>query len=291
MRGSLSVNDDLALMTLAFVSFVAAGGFVFLGSEWMAAAAFPIAFLIFMIPLPDGAVQWLEKASQLASAEVAAVYFNMSGTPLVRAGTVFELPGIVLEVAQECSGIRSSWVLFITSVLAAHLFLKSPWRRIVLVAFVIPLGILRNGFRILVIGLLCVHVGPHMIDSIIHRQRRPFLLRAVPGPAVRCCSGGCDARSGELPADDACSSPFSLSRLRSSACSWPSRALLRKKPSPAGWFFSAGMAALGIDSLFTGLGLRRHRVRAGGPLADACPHRQVVRTRGLAGLQPDLLAR
>ena len=70
----------------------------------------------------------------------------------------------------------------ITSVLASHLFLKSPWRRLVLVALVIPLGILRNGFRILVIELLCVHVGPHMIDSINHRQGGPlfFALSLVP---------------------------------------------------------------------------------------------------------------
>ncbi len=124
--GSLSLNDDLALMALAFVSFVAAGGFLFLGSKWMTAAAFPMAFLIFMVPLPDAAVDWLEKASVLASAEAAAMYFNIAGTSLVRHGTVFELPGIVLQVAQECSGIRSSWVLFITSLLASHLFLEEP---------------------------------------------------------------------------------------------------------------------------------------------------------------------
>jgi len=181
-RGSLSVNDHLALMALAFVSFVAAGGFLFLGSKWMAAAAFPVAFLIFMVPLPDAAVNWLERASALASAEAAALYFNMAGTTLVRHGTVFELPGIVLAVAQECSGIRSSWVLLITSLLASHLFLRTPWRRFVLVAFVIPLGILRNGFRVFVIGLLCVHVGPHMIDSIIHRRGGPvfFALSLIP---------------------------------------------------------------------------------------------------------------
>jgi exosortase C (VPDSG-CTERM-specific) len=181
-RESLSLNDHLALMALAFVSFVAAGGFLFLGSKWMAAAAFPVAFLIFMVPLPDAAVDWLEKASVLASAEAAAMYFNIAGTSLVRRGTVFELPGIVIQVGQECSGIRSSWVLVITSLLAAHLFLKSPWRRLVLVACVIPLGILRNGFRILVIGLLCVHVGPHMIDSPIHRRGGPifFALSLVP---------------------------------------------------------------------------------------------------------------
>jgi len=181
-RGSLSINDELALMALAYVSFLAAGGFLFFGSKWMGAAAFPIAFLIFMIPLPDAAVDWLENASATASAEAAALYFNVLGTPLVRHGTVFELPGIVLRVAQECSGIRSSWVLFITSLLASHLFLRTRWRRTALVAFVIPLGILRNGFRILVIGLLCAHVGPHMIDSSIHHRGGPifFALSLVP---------------------------------------------------------------------------------------------------------------
>ena len=182
LRGSLSVNDGLALMTLAYVSVVAAGGFLFLGSKWMAAAAFPVAFLIFMVPLPDAAVNWLETSSVLASAEVAALFFKMTGTPLMRDGTVFALPGIVLRVAQECSGIHSSWVLFMTSLLASHLFLASAWRRIILVAFVIPLGIVRNGFRILVIGLLCVHVGPQMIDSVIHHRGGPlfFVLSLVP---------------------------------------------------------------------------------------------------------------
>ena len=181
-HGSLNVNDGLALMALAFVSFVACGGFLFLGSKWMASRAFPVTFLLFMVPLPNAAVDWLEKASMLASAETAAQFFNLSGTVTVRHGTVFELPGIVIRVAQECSGIHSSWVLFIASLLASHLFLRTWWRRIVLVAFVIPLGILRNGFRILVIGLLCFHIGPQMIDSPIHHRGGPlfFALSLVP---------------------------------------------------------------------------------------------------------------
>lgn len=179
---NMSMNDQLALTTLSFVSLVAAVGYLFLGSRWMAAAAFPIGFLLFMVPLPDAAVDALERASALASAEAAALYFRLAGTPLVRDGTLFELPGIVLRVAQECSGIRSSWVLLITSAIASNLYLRSPWRRFALVAFVIPLGILRNGFRVFVIGMLCVHVGPHMIDSVIHRQGGPFffVLSLVP---------------------------------------------------------------------------------------------------------------
>ncbi len=178
----LSYNDYLSLIAFSFACLVSAGGFLFMGRKWMAYAAFPFAFLIFMVPLPDGVVDWLETASKLASAEAAALFFSITGTPVLRDGTVFQLPGIVIEVAQECSGIRSSWVLFITSLLASYLFLKSPLRRAVLVALVIPLAILRNGFRILVIGLLCVHVGPQMIHTVIHHRGGPlfFALSLIP---------------------------------------------------------------------------------------------------------------
>lgn len=178
----VSRNDGLAVMAAAFLSFVIAGGFFFLGATWMKAAAFPMAFLIFIIPLPDAVVDSLETASKLASAEAAAMFFSLSGTPVMRDGQIFSLPNIVIEVAQECSGIRSSWVLFITSLVASHLFLNSPWRRALLVFLVIPLGILRNGFRILVIGLLCVNIGPHMIHHFIHKKGGPvfFVLSLIP---------------------------------------------------------------------------------------------------------------
>src|SRR6266536_3357845 len=175
-------NGHLVLLTLSFLCCLVAGGFFFFGRGWMRAAAFPLAYLIFMVPMPDAMADALETVSKYASAEVANVLFHLSGTPILRAGRVFQLPNITIEVAQECSGIRSSWVLFMTSILAANLFLKTSWRRTVLVAFIIPLGILRNGFRILVIGLLCVNVGPQMIHSPIHTRGGPifFVLSLIP---------------------------------------------------------------------------------------------------------------
>lgn len=181
-HGGITPNDYLSLTTLALILLLVGGGFFFLGARWMRAAAFPICFLVFAIPLPDHLVDTLETASKLGSAEAADILFTISGTSLVRDGLLFQLPGISLEVAQECSGIRSSWVLLITSVLASYLFLKSPWRRLTLVLVVIPLGLIRNGFRILVIGLLCVHISPDMVNSIIHRRGGPvfFVLSLIP---------------------------------------------------------------------------------------------------------------
>ena len=146
-----------AVIALAFICFVVAGGFLFLGKKWMKAAMFPFAFLLFMVPLPDSVANSLENASKLASAECANFFLQLTGTPVLRDGTVFQLPNITIEVAQECSGIRSSWVLLIASTLASYLFLKRNSNRLILVLAAIPLGFLRNGFRIAVIGLLCVN--------------------------------------------------------------------------------------------------------------------------------------
>jgi len=73
-------------------------------------------------------------------------------------------------------------VLFITSTVAAHLFLSKPWSRLVLIGLVVPLGIIRNGFRIMVIGLLCIYVDPDLIHSVIHHRGGPifFALSLIP---------------------------------------------------------------------------------------------------------------
>ena len=97
-------------------------------------------------------------------------------------GLIFQLPGFSMEVAPQCSGIHSSLALFITSLLAGYFFLRSRWKRATLAVAVIPLAMLRNGFRVFTIGELCVHIGPEMINSYIHHHGGPFffVLSLVP---------------------------------------------------------------------------------------------------------------
>src|SRR4029450_2389126 len=75
-----------------------------------------------------------------------------------------------------------------SSDLPGYVFLRSPWRRASLTLCVIPLAVLRNGFRIFTIGELCVNVSPDMIDSTIHRHGGPlfFALSLVPFFLVLC---------------------------------------------------------------------------------------------------------
>ncbi|HOA61638.1 MAG: exosortase [Verrucomicrobia bacterium] len=181
-RGPLPQVDVLSLMTAAYLGLMLACALGCLGTGIVRALCFPITFLAFMIPWPTAMIDAVEIGLQHASAEAAAVLLAMSGTPFVRDGKVFDLPGITLQVAQECSGIRSSYVLSITAVLGGYVLLRTGWRRWVLALAVIPLGIVRNGFRILTISMLCVHVSPEMIDSPIHRRGGPvfFVLSLIP---------------------------------------------------------------------------------------------------------------
>lgn len=169
-------QDVLWLQISSFVALLIAGGFFFLGRLLMAQLLLPSALLLWLAPLPAFAEAGIERFLQTASAAAASILFTLSGAPAVREGLFFHIPGIVLEVARECSGIRSSLVLFIVSWAAGYLFLRRAWTRVVLAGFVVPLAIVRNGFRIFTIGMLCAHGGPAMIDSWVHRRGGPFFF-------------------------------------------------------------------------------------------------------------------
>jgi exosortase C (VPDSG-CTERM-specific) len=175
-------QDYLATTLFAYYCLLVAGGLGFVGITFMRAVAFPAGFLILMVPLPVALANWIEMFFQHTSSEAASVLFSLTGMPVFREALQFHLPGITIEVAKECSGIHSTLVLLITSFLAGHLFLRSPWKKAVLALAVIPLGIARNGIRIFTISWLCVHVDPAMIDSPIHHRGGPifFIFSLVP---------------------------------------------------------------------------------------------------------------
>ena len=166
----------------AFCLFFWSLGFLVLGGNFLRQMAFPALFLVFMVPFPPAVEHAIEVFLQRASAEAAFLFLQGAGIPVFRQGLTFDMPGLSIQVAPECSGIRSSWVLLITSLLAGHLFLRSPWKRAGLAVLVLPLGILRNGFRILVISWLCVYRDPAWIHSPLHHSGGPifFLLSLVP---------------------------------------------------------------------------------------------------------------
>ena len=179
---TMDTEVSLGISTLSFLLLAVGLAAAMLGVRILRTFAFPAALLLLMVPFPAPVTNWIEGVLQHGSAAAAVGLLRLCGTPVFFSDLSLQLQTITLEVAPECSGLRSTLALFITSLIAGHLLLRSPWRRSVLVLVVFPLAILRNGFRVFVIGELCVHIGPQMIDSYIHRHGGPifFALSLVP---------------------------------------------------------------------------------------------------------------
>jgi exosortase C (VPDSG-CTERM-specific) len=175
-------QDYLMLMTLAFLCCFWGVCLAMLGSKLLGQVLFPLAFLLFAVPMPTSWLDHIDTFFQYTSAAMAAGFFKVAREPVLRDGLNLQLSGFSLRVAPECSGIHSTLVLLMTSFLAGYLFLPRFWSRAVLVLAVIPLAILRNGFRVFVVGWLCVHISPEMIHSPIHRKGGPifFALSLIP---------------------------------------------------------------------------------------------------------------
>ncbi len=178
----LMIDDRLAFTTFAFFLYFLGICCFFPGKHIVRQLAFSLGLLVFMVPFPASLMKGIETFLQHGSALVAGGLFSLSGTTYLREGLIFQLPGGVIQVAPECSGIHSSLVLFITSLVAGYFFLRSPGKRMVLTLAVVPLALLRNGFRIFTIGQLCIHIGFEMLNSPIHRRGGPlfFGLSLIP---------------------------------------------------------------------------------------------------------------
>jgi exosortase len=176
----LDTNDFLSVMTFAVVLCWIGGFILFYGLESSRLALFPLLFLFFMVPVPSFLMDRVILLLQICSTEVSYVIFKLTGVPIFREGFTFYLPGLSVEVAKQCGGIRSSLVLFIVSILAGHLYLTSRKRKFILSLWVLPITIVKNSIRIVTLSLLGVYVDPRILESALHRRGGiPFFIVAL----------------------------------------------------------------------------------------------------------------
>ncbi|MEZ5402664.1 MAG: exosortase/archaeosortase family protein [Bryobacteraceae bacterium] len=140
------------------------------GPAALKAAAFPAGFLFLTIPLPEPVVDQISYALQAASAEISHLLFQILGVPVFRQGHVFTLPGLVIEVAEQCSGIRSTTALIISSMLVGYVFLRSAWRRLALVLATAFVAVLKNAIRIVFLSAMSVYVDESFLTGFLHHH-------------------------------------------------------------------------------------------------------------------------
>ena len=161
-------NDFLSVEILGLVVLWIAAFILFYGTLAYRAAQFPLLFLLLLVPIPDFLIDRAVFLLQAGSATVAYGLFRLLNVPVFEQGFILRLPTLTIEVAKECSGIRSSIVLLITILLVAQFVLQSAWRKWLLVLSIIPIVVFKNAVRIVTISMLTMYVSRRFLHGWLH---------------------------------------------------------------------------------------------------------------------------
>jgi exosortase len=162
------LGAELFIARLSLVILIS-GIVVFLaGSHFLRSIAFPIGYLLFMIPLPAIIYYKLTMPLQLWASQLGASGLVAVGIHTVREGNLLILPNCTLNVVEACSGIRSLLSLLAAVVAYGYLAESSKWKRGVLAVASVPIAIATNGLRLVATGVLSYFYGPRVDSSVVH---------------------------------------------------------------------------------------------------------------------------
>jgi exosortase len=154
------------LQGLALVAAVAALVWARCGLAWLRALSFPVAYLAFMVPLPDAWITPLIVTLQLFVSEAGVGLLRVLGFAIYRDGNVLELPGgESLFVAEACSGITSVITLLPVAMVLAYFTDRALHRRVLLVLSVVPVALGFNLIRVLATVLAAERWGAEVATA------------------------------------------------------------------------------------------------------------------------------
>ncbi|PYS36004.1 MAG: hypothetical protein DMG14_25695 [Acidobacteria bacterium] len=166
----LDENDHLSLTIAALVAAWLGMFLLMYGSVAFKSGLFPLLFVGLIIPVPSRIMNAIVHFLQKGSAETSSLLFMLSGTPAYRKDVTFVLPGLTIDVAEACSGIRSTLAIFIVTLIVAHLLLRSNWRRTALLLAVVPISLVKNAVRIVTLSLLAIRLDMRFMTGSLHQD-------------------------------------------------------------------------------------------------------------------------
>lgn len=162
------IGADLFLQRTSMIIALAGGALFVLGWPMFRELAFPIAYLMLMIPLPGIIFNTIAFPLQLLAAQIATDVMQACAIPVYREGNVIHLAQASLDVEEACSGIRSLISLTAIGVPFAFLMEDSWWRRLLIGLMIVPIAIVANVLRVTVTGLLSHYIDVDTALGLFH---------------------------------------------------------------------------------------------------------------------------
>lgn len=163
-----TLGSELFLTRVSMVGVIAGAIWFVWGGQRARTMAFPVLFLLLMIPLPSILFNQLAFPLQLVASQVGETAITAAGVPVLREGNVLHLPARTLEVAEACSGIRSLVSLLMLAVVLGYFTEPRTPARVVLALSAIPIAILANAARVAGTGLAAEWVSPAAAEGFFH---------------------------------------------------------------------------------------------------------------------------
>jgi exosortase len=162
------LGAELFLTRVSIVGVIAGVTWFVWGREHLRVLAFPIAFLLLMIPLPAIVFNKIAFPLQLLASRVGETAIAAAGIPVLREGNVLQLPTRDLEVAEACSGIRSLVSLLMLGIVLGYFTERRTGARVLIALAAIPIAIAANAARVAGTGLASELISPAAAEGFFH---------------------------------------------------------------------------------------------------------------------------
>lgn len=145
------------IATLGFLSMVFTIWVIvwtLLGKAIFKIILFPMGVLLLMIPVPSQFYSMATVPLQLLVSQISTVIVSALDIPILREGNLLHLSDRTLAVVQACSGLRSLMSLFAVCAVFGYLSLSSNLLRMILILTSIPVAVIVNIVRVVLMILV-----------------------------------------------------------------------------------------------------------------------------------------
>ena len=162
------LGSELFLTRISIIGALTGTVLFMFGWRHLRILAFPIAFLLLMIPIPAIIFNQIAFPLQMQASRFGEWAITLAGIPVLREGNVLILAHTTLEVAEACSGIRSLVSLITLGIVYGYFMDSRAWVRVLIVLSAIPVAIIANGARVAGTGMAAHWIDPAAAEGFFH---------------------------------------------------------------------------------------------------------------------------
>jgi exosortase B len=153
----------------SIVPFLVAGILLLQNRRAGIAFLFPVCFVLFSIPLPGFIVDPITLPMKLLVAAATEKVLHFAGYPTARSGVIIYLGQYQLQVADACAGLRTLFTLEALGLLYLNIVAYgSLLRNVGLALLVVPISMISNIVRVVLLCLITYHFGDGAGQGFLH---------------------------------------------------------------------------------------------------------------------------